>query len=100
MDMLRKPWLGRVIRETLTEIVQWRNSDSPGKTKDNYRIVGDSVWVKMGKCDPLQIVKVRHVCFSYNFRVCVRVFTGFCKLLTHMVDLVLDIRRGDTSMDL
>src|SRR5205809_1928551 len=97
MDVLRKPWLGRVVKETLTEIIQWRSADSPSRTKDNYQIIGDSVRVKMGKCNPLQIAKVSHAWFSYDFHVCVRCLSRFCRLLTHKTDLVLDVRRRDTS---
>jgi hypothetical protein len=60
MDVLRKPWLGRVVRETLTKIIQWRNTDMPTGIEDNYQIVGDSVCVRMGRSSPLQIVKVSH----------------------------------------
>ncbi|KAH0536982.1 hypothetical protein FGG08_006184 [Glutinoglossum americanum] len=57
MDELRKPWLGRVMRDTLEEIIQWRSSDWPARTKGNYRVVDDSVCVSMGRCNPLQILK-------------------------------------------
>ncbi|KAH0563269.1 hypothetical protein GP486_002165 [Trichoglossum hirsutum] len=57
MDVLRKPWLGRAVRETLTKIIQWQSRGTPTGIKDNYQIVGSSVWVKMGKSNPLQIVK-------------------------------------------
>ena len=69
MDMLRTPWIRPVVEERLREIIRWRGTENPEQTKDGYQIIGDSVWVKMGGAQPLQITTVGYVCFSYSLSI-------------------------------
>src|SRR5579862_8350099 len=79
---LRTPWIKPAVEEKLREVVRWRSVDAPDRTKDGYRIIGDSVWVKMGGAKPLQIIKVGFVRFSHRLCLARGGLLGFA--VTHI----------------